>query len=106
MFARNVSVRLKPNMLTEFNRTFENEILPVMRKQTGFCDELILANENGSHVTAISLWETKEQADAYDKTAYPQVLKSLGKVLDGAPKVYLNTVIISTSHGLSTAVAA
>jgi quinol monooxygenase YgiN len=106
MFARNVSVRLKPNTLTEFNQTFEKEVLPTMRKQAGFLDELILANENGTHVTAISLWNTREYADAYDKTAYPQVLKTLEKVLDGAPKVYVNNVIVSTVHKVSAAAAA
>jgi quinol monooxygenase YgiN len=106
MFARNVSVRLKANMLTEFNQTFEKEVLPTMRKQPGFLDELILANESGTHITAISLWSTREQADAHDKTAYPQVLKTLEKFLDGAPKVYLNNVITSTVHKLSAAIAA
>jgi quinol monooxygenase YgiN len=106
MYARNVSARLKPNMLAQFSQTFEKEILPVMRKQAGFRDELVLVNEGRSHITAISLWESKEQADAYDKTTYPQVLKSLEKVLDGAPKVFTNTVITSTSHKLSVAVAA
>ncbi len=106
MFARNVSVRLKPNKLTEFNQTFQKEIMPVMMKQAGFRDELILANENGTHITAISLWDTKEQADGYDKTAYPQVLKSLADVLDGVPKMYTNTVIASTSHKVASTVAA
>ena len=106
MFARNVSVRLKPNTLTEFNQTVEKEVLPTMRKQPGFLDELILANESETHITAISLWSTREQADAYDKAAYPQVLKTLEKFLDGAPKLYVNNVITSTAHKLSTAVAA
>ena len=106
MFARNVSARLKPNTLTEFNRVFEKEIMPVMLKQAGFRDELVLTNEAGNHVTAISLWDTKEQADAYAKSAYPQVLKSLEKVLDGAPKVHVNNVMTSTSHKLATTAAA
>ncbi len=36
MFARNVSFRLKSNMLSEYARTFENQILPLLRKQKGF----------------------------------------------------------------------
>ncbi len=105
MFARNVSVHLKPTTLAEFNQTFEKEVLPVMRKQAGFRDELILANENGSHITAISLWDTREQADAYAKTAYPQVLKSLEKILDGPAKVYVNSVVSSTLHKLAVIAA-
>ncbi len=40
MFARNVSIRLKPNMLSDYTRTFEKEILPLLRKQKGFKDEI------------------------------------------------------------------
>ncbi len=36
MFARSVSIRLKPHSLAEFNTTLENEILPLLRKQKGF----------------------------------------------------------------------
>ena len=35
MFVRNVSINLKPNTLTEFTRTMEKEIIPLLRKQKG-----------------------------------------------------------------------
>jgi len=47
-------------------------------------------------VTAISLWDTKEHAEAYNATGYPEVLKSLNTVLDGTPKVRVSDVISST----------
>jgi hypothetical protein len=31
MFARNVSFRVKANMLSDYTRTFENDILPLLR---------------------------------------------------------------------------
>ncbi|MGH9579774.1 MAG: antibiotic biosynthesis monooxygenase family protein, partial [Terriglobales bacterium] len=106
MFARNVSIRLKPTTLNDFAQTFEKEVVPMLRKQAGFRDEIALANENGTHVTAISLWDSKEQAEAYEKTAYPGVLKGLEKYMDGAPKVHPGTVINSTLHKLAAVVAA
>ncbi len=36
---------------------------------------------------AISLWDSEEEIDIYDATAYPQVLKSLEDLLDGPPRV-------------------
>jgi heme-degrading monooxygenase HmoA len=105
MFARNVSIRLKPNTFQAFNQTFENEIVPMLRKQAGFRDEIALSGDNDLHVTAISLWDTKEQAEAYDKATYPEVLKAMDKYLDGAPKVRPSSVINSTTHKI-TAVAA
>ncbi len=100
MFARNISLRLKPNTLPLFTKSFEEQILPLLRKQAGFQDAIVTQNE-GIHVTAISLWDTREQAEAYEKSAYPQVLKSLEKVLDGQPKVRLVAVLYSTSHQLA-----
>jgi heme-degrading monooxygenase HmoA len=105
MFARNVSIRLKPNTLKDFTQAFEKEIVPMLRKQAGFRDEIALVNENGTHVTAVSLWDSKEQAEAYDKTVYPGVIKSLEKYLDGAPKVYAGTLIHSTLHQLAVVAA-
>ncbi len=40
MFACNVAVRLKPNSMGEFTRVFENDVLSILQKQTGFQDEI------------------------------------------------------------------
>lgn len=106
MFARNVSIKLKPNTLNDFNQTFEKEIVPILRTQTGFRDEIAFASDDSSHVTAISLWDTKEQAEAYNTSAYPVVLKTMDKYLDGAPKVRVTSVINSTSHKIAVVAAA
>jgi quinol monooxygenase YgiN len=103
MFARNVSIRLKPNTLHDFKQTFEKEIVPMLRKQAGFRDELALSGDNDTYVTAISFWDSKEQADAYSSGTYPAVLKTLDKYLDGPPKVRASAVISSTSHNVTAA---
>jgi quinol monooxygenase YgiN len=103
MFARNVSIRLKPNTLHDFNETFEKEVIPMLRKQAGFRDEIAFADDNDTDVTAISLWESREQAETYNSSTYPTVLKTLDKFLDGPPKVCLSNVISSTSHKVTAA---
>ena len=105
MFARNVSLRLKPNTLREFTRIFDKEVIPMLRKQSGFRDEITFAVPGGLDVVAISLWDTKDYAEAYNTAGYPEVLKILDKVLDGTPKVQVTDVISSTMHK-ATAVAA
>jgi heme-degrading monooxygenase HmoA len=96
MFARNVAFSLKPNSVQEFTETFEAEVLPVLQNQSGFRDEIILLAEDNIHVHAISLWESREQAEAYDNKAYPQVLKALEKIVVGSPKVRISNVIYSS----------
>jgi hypothetical protein len=104
MFARNISIHLKSNMLSDYSRAFENEVLPLLRRQIGFKDEITLAGPGGVDVTAISLWENKADADSYNTNVYPGVLKTLAKFIDGTPKVHNFDVVNSTFHKISAAV--
>lgn len=103
MFARTLSISLKPNTLNDFTQTLDKEIIPMLRKQAGFRDEICLASDDKMHVTAVSLWDSKLQAEAYITGTYPAVLKSLDNFLDGAPTVSVWNVINSTSHKLTSA---
>ncbi len=103
MIARNVSFRLKSNMLSDYTRTLANEILPLLRKQKGFKDEITLSNPGSLDVIAISLWETKDNAEAYNTTAYPEVLKTLARMIDGTPKVQTFEAVTSTFHQVAVA---
>ncbi len=98
MYARHVTLNLKPNQREELTQTFEREILPLLQKQNGFTDEITFVSPDGRQVMAISLWESKENADRYNREAYPQVLKSLARVVDGTPEVRGYEVAISTFH--------
>ena len=106
MFARNVSMHLKPNSLAEFTQTIEKEVIPFLRKQKGFRDEITFAIPGGTDVIGISLWDTKENAETYSTAGYPETLKSLAKVLDGNPKVRTSDVMNSTFHKIAAPVAA
>jgi quinol monooxygenase YgiN len=96
VFARSVSMNLKPNSVAEFNRAMEKEILPLLKKQTGFRDELVLVSSNGTEAVGISLWDQKDNAEAYHRTTYSEVQKLLSKVIEGAPQVQTYDVSTST----------
>ena len=101
MFTRNVTMKLKPNTAPEFKGLVENEILPLLRKQQGFRDEFTFVAPERSEVLAISLWETKENAEAYNRTGYPEILKIVEKVIDGTPRVENFELSTSTLHKLA-----
>ncbi|HZM85448.1 MAG TPA: hypothetical protein VFF31_02730 [Blastocatellia bacterium] len=101
MFTRNVTMKLKPNTAPEFKGLVENEILPLLRKQQGFRDEFTFVAPERSEVLAISIWETKENAEAYNRTGYPEILKIVSKVIDGTPKVENFELSTSTLHKLA-----
>jgi hypothetical protein len=106
MFARNVSIHLKSNMLSDYTRTFDKDVLPLLRKQKGFKDEIAFAGPSGVDVTAISLWENETDAKAYNTNAYPEVLKTLARFIEGTPKVQTSDVATSTLHKLDVQAAA
>jgi hypothetical protein len=102
MFARNVTLHVKPNQTKEVTSRIEKEILPILRKANGFRDLITMSRENDETV-GISLWNTKEQLDAYNKDTSPQVNKILEPFLTGQPDVRTYEVSSSTSHKLATA---
>ena len=101
MYARNVTLHLKANTAPEFTQTFEKDVLPLLRKQNGFRDEISFVAPDRAEAVAISLWDRKESADNYSRDIYPQVLKSLTKVLEGTPKVETYEVSNSTFHKIA-----
>jgi heme-degrading monooxygenase HmoA len=98
MFARSVSFHLRPGRSAEFTQVFEKEIVPMLRKQTGFQDEIALLAPDGANAVAISVWDLKENAENYARTGYSGVLKALTSVIDGAPQVQTYGVSHSTFH--------
>jgi hypothetical protein len=96
MFARNVSIHLKPNSSVAFTKQIENETIPTLRKQAGFQGELTFLAPGGTEAVGISLWDNKENADAYARTGYPEIIKNLNKFVEGTPNVQTYEVANST----------
>jgi hypothetical protein len=94
-------MQLKPNCVPEFTRLVEKEVIPLLRKQQGFKDEIAFVPSDGKEAVTISLWEQKENADAYHKGAYPEALKVMAKVLEGTPQIQTSEVSNSTWHKIA-----
>ena len=104
MYARHVTCNLKPIKREELTQMFDREILPLLQKQNGFNDEIIFVGQDGKQVLAISLWESRENADTYSRETYPQVLKSLTRVIEGTPQVRGYEVAFSTLPKTATTI--
>jgi heme-degrading monooxygenase HmoA len=83
--ARSVRFDLATNKNDEFHSLFRNEVLPILKKQAGFKDELLLVKDQ--HVLAISFWNDMEAARNYESTTYPQLDKKLRPIMSGQPTV-------------------
>jgi len=93
-------------MVNEFPILFEKEILPLLRKQKGFLDELVLITPEHREVVAISLWETKENAVAYQREVYPHIETIVNRLVDGIPIVKQYETEYSTFHKITYAATA
>jgi hypothetical protein len=106
MFARSVSFHLKPGRAAEFTQLIDKDIIPMLRKQKGFQDEIAFVAPGGGDAVGISVWDQKENAETYARGAYPGVLKTLEHVLEGRPRVQSYEVSNSTFHKIAVTPAA
>lgn len=101
MYSCNVTFKLKAKSTTEFIEIFEGEIIPLLRRQRGFEDEISFVAPERKEAVAISLWDKKEDAESYHRGRYPEVLKALTRVVEGVPTVEFFEVANSTSHQIA-----
>ncbi len=92
--ARNVHFQIKSGKEQEFNKLFETDVLPTLRKQNGFKDELMLIE--GTRAVGISVWDEKSSAEKYQTATYPGILTKLSPVIEGTPRVENYTVGMTT----------
>ena len=103
MFARHITLELRPNVAKEFPVMFEKEILPLLKRQKGFVDELLLATPDKREAVAISLWEKKEFAEAYNRELYSKIEKMLEPFIIGVPIIKNLEAEYSTFHKIAFA---
>ena len=93
-FARNVHFTVRNGKVDEFKRLMNTEILPLVKKEKGFCQDLTLLGGNTG--MSVSLWDDRACAETYNTKTYPEVLKKLSPVLEGTPRVDTYDTIFTT----------
>ncbi len=91
---RNVQIQLKDGKGKEFIQTFESQVLPVLRQQTGFQDEIALLDNN--RALLISFWNDRKSAENYHNTAFPRLVEKLNPMIQTPPKVEMYEVANTT----------
>jgi hypothetical protein len=85
MFTHRIRIELIPDSFTELSRKIQNDIMPMLRLQKGFCDGLTFISPERGTATEDTRWQTKADAENYERNAYPQVLKTLSSVAKNKP---------------------
>ena len=107
MFTRTVEVTTKPGKARELATFINERVLPILKKQTGFVDETVLASDTDpNRVLAISFWNTREDAERYQKEQYPVVHDMVRHLLETEPVIRTFNVDSSTTHKIVASKAA
>lgn len=100
MFARITRVSLKPGSRGGYTRAIDDEVLPKMKKFAGFAGQISLISSDGKEGIGISLWHRREDAEAYQRKGYADVMKALERFTVGGSEVHTYDVTNSTIEAL------
>ena len=95
MFARAVSMKMKPGCEAELTRIVEQEVIPRFRQERDFLGLLAFICPDGTEALSFSLWDHEESAGA-NCPADLSALTILAGVVRGTPSVQVYQVANST----------
>ena len=81
----------------------EDEIIPLLRKQKGFLDEVTFISQSGKEIYAYSFWENSDDAKRYDRTTFREVTNLLNELIDGTIRIHTYMVANCTFHKTASA---
>jgi hypothetical protein len=106
MFVRVLQMKLKPGGGKGLSASAEKEILPILKKFTGFAGEFTLVSADGKEALGVTLWERKEDAETYNREGTASVLKVVEKYTEGKSVPHIYNVAHSTVQTLPVRKAA
>ena len=87
MFARMVKGQVKPGKFELATKLLENDVIPLLKKQEGFRDEISFFDKDHKEGFAISFWDKKFDLDNYETKIYPEVKARMADAFVDPPKV-------------------
>ena len=107
MFTRTVEVTAKSGKARELTNTINEKVLPILKKQKGFVDETVLVSDTeDNRVLSLSFWNSKEDAERYQREQYPAIHEMVRHLLEAEPVIRTFNVDSSTTHRIAAGKAA
>jgi heme-degrading monooxygenase HmoA len=107
MFTRVVELTSKPGKARELCNTIDDKVLPILKWQVGFVGETVIVSDTEpDRILALSFWNTREDAQRYERKKFDAVQKAVQHLLETAPVVRTFNVHTSTAHKLAADKAA
>lgn len=107
MFTRIVKMNCNPGQAKQICKTINDKVLPILKKQQGFLDEIVLVSTTDpNQIVGQSFWNTREDAERYNRDQFPKIREMVQDVLTGTPAVETYDVDMSTTHHIIAGKAA
>ena len=88
MSTRVVELTTKSGKSKELTNTINEKVVPTLKKQRGFVDEIVLVSDTESdRVLAISFWDTRQDAELYHREQFPKIQDSVRQLLEWEPLI-------------------
>ena len=100
MYVRQVTAHFKPSKFDMLNQRLEEEIIPLLKRQSGSRDELSIFDKDKDEAITMSFWDTKQDADTYARDLYPSVHKKMEETLEDTPQIRSFEVANSTWYDI------
>ena len=102
MFTRIVETTARPGKTEELCKVITENVLPILKRQGGFQDEIVLVSNTEPHrLITLSFWNAREDAEHYNRETYPKITEMIRNLCEGEPTVRTFDVETSTAHNIA-----
>ncbi len=107
MFTRVLEIASKAGKMKELSNTVTDKVLPILRNQPGFVDEIVLVStEDPNRMLSMSFWRTQHDAEIYQNEQYSKINDLVKNLVETKPVVRTFNVDHSTQHKIAAGKAA
>src|SRR5438128_10747483 len=107
MFTRAVELTSKPGKSKELAKAINERAVPILKKQQGFVDEIVLVSDaEPDRVLALSCWNKRGDAAQYHREQYPKIHETLRHLLAAGPMIRYFDAHSQITHEVGAAKAA
>jgi heme-degrading monooxygenase HmoA len=96
MHMLHIDGRLKPGKKEEFLKAFNSQILPLLKKQNGFVDEILLFEDATNTGIGLSFWKSRKDAEQYQHNVFEKAKSHVEHLLEG--KVTIRSCEVESSE--------
>lgn len=85
MYARFVTGHIKPGKFELATQMLETKVIPLLKDQPGFRDEISFYDKDKNEAYAISFWDKKLDLENYERDVYPKVRENMAEAFEDLP---------------------